>query len=113
MELRAYCGIDCATCPAYVATQNDDTGLREKTAKEWSKMLNLDLCPEQINCHGCKSDLLFKYCQACKIKECSTKKGHELCGYCEEYSCERLDKFLEHLPEERKYLNKVNSSFGE
>ncbi|TFH04271.1 MAG: DUF3795 domain-containing protein [Candidatus Thorarchaeota archaeon] len=29
----AYCGLDCAVCPAHLAWKNDDDELREKQAK--------------------------------------------------------------------------------
>ena len=28
-----YCGLDCGTCQAYLATIHDDQALRERTAK--------------------------------------------------------------------------------
>ena len=38
-QLIAYCGLDCEKCEAYIATLNDDDGLRKKVAKEWSSGL--------------------------------------------------------------------------
>ncbi len=32
-NLIAYCGIDCAVCPAYIAKKNNDDALRQKTAQ--------------------------------------------------------------------------------
>ena len=32
-EYIAYCGLDCETCEARIATANDDNELREKVAK--------------------------------------------------------------------------------
>ena len=34
-KMIAVCGIDCAGCPAYLATINDDKELRTRTAAEW------------------------------------------------------------------------------
>ena len=31
-EYIAYCGLDCETCDARIATVNDDAALRQKTA---------------------------------------------------------------------------------
>ena len=40
-QLIAYCGLDCEKCDAYIATQNNDQALREKTARpsEWSPQI--------------------------------------------------------------------------
>ena len=32
-DMIGYCGLDCETCDAYLATIRDDQALREKTAK--------------------------------------------------------------------------------
>ena len=34
----AYCGIDCSKCDAYIATITNDSELKTKTAKDWSKL---------------------------------------------------------------------------
>lgn len=36
-EFISYCGLNCETCDARVATLNNDDGLRERTAKLWSE----------------------------------------------------------------------------
>ncbi|MBE6014648.1 MAG: DUF3795 domain-containing protein [Lachnospiraceae bacterium] len=42
----AYCGLDCETCEARIATVNDDNDLRAKVAKEWSELNKADITPE-------------------------------------------------------------------
>ena len=39
-QLIACCGLDCENCAARIATVNNDDELREKTAKEWSVLIN-------------------------------------------------------------------------
>ena len=34
-KMIACCGVDCATCDAYVATLNNDDALRRTTAERW------------------------------------------------------------------------------
>lgn len=34
----AYCGLDCSTCEARIATINNDDNLRNEVAKKWSKL---------------------------------------------------------------------------
>ena len=52
----AYCGLDCETCEARIATVNDDNEMREKVAKLWSELNGVEISPEMINCVGCRID---------------------------------------------------------
>ena len=40
-DMIAYCGLNCEKCDAFIATQNNDNALREKTAKLWSELNNV------------------------------------------------------------------------
>ena len=40
-------------CPAFIARKTNNQALRVKTAAEWSKVFNVALKPEDINCVGC------------------------------------------------------------
>ena len=85
-KMIAYCGLDCNKCDAYIATKNNDQALREKTANLWSKLNNVQILPEQINCEGCRVDgIKTVYCEKlCRIRQCAMKKGMETCGNCSE-----------------------------
>ena len=48
------CGLDCETCEARIATENNDDELRKKVAKLWSELNNAEITPEMINCTGCR-----------------------------------------------------------
>jgi len=99
-ENIAMCGLDCDSCPMFIATKNNDDRLREETAKEWSERYKAKgfsrppLKPEDINCYGCLSQtgLLFLYCRKCEVRLCGLKKGVRNCGECEEYRCDALIK---------------------
>jgi hypothetical protein len=52
----ACCGLTCSLCGAYLATQKNSDEERRKVAEKWSKALNVEIKPEQINCDGCISD---------------------------------------------------------
>lgn len=83
-NMIAYCGLDCETCDAYLATINDDQELREKTAKLWSELNNAPILPEHINCEGCRMDgIKTVFCDSlCDIRQCALKKGVATCGDC-------------------------------
>lgn len=73
----AYCGLYCAACPSYMATQRGDC-----------KELGL------VECKGCKSDTLTgEWCKDCALKKCAREKGLDFCYECKEYPCESLENF--------------------
>ena len=89
----AYCGLDCETCEARMATMNNDDALRKKVARLWSELNGVEITPEMINCVGCRIDgVKSPYCDSlCPIRHCALKRGVETCGDCGEMeSCEKL-----------------------
>ena len=92
-DLIAYCGLDCETCEAYIATQNDDDALRRKVAKLWSELNGVEITPEMINCDGCRVDgRKTVYCDSlCPIRKCARSKDYSTCGDCSELdSCQKV-----------------------
>ena len=53
-EYIAYCGLDCETCEARLATVNNDDALRQRVAREWSELNGVEITAEMINCSGCR-----------------------------------------------------------
>lgn len=109
----AVCGLDCATCPTFIATENDDDALREKTAKKWAEEFDSpDLKPEDMNCLGCLSlvEPLFQHCHNCEIRKCGLEKGVKNCGECDEYPCEKTTNFHKLAPEAEKVCDEINRS---
>lgn len=102
-KIVAYCGLVCSSCPAFLATQNDDDAAREKTAAYYAQKYGLNLKPEEINCDGCKSETgrLIGYCSACEIRKCNRDKDLDGCAVCDASPCEKLLKFHEFSPEAR------------
>ena len=89
----AYCGLDCESCEARLATVNNDAALRQKVAKEWSDLNGVEITPEMINCVGCRIDgVKTPYCESlCPIRQCAMGKGLKNCGGCGEMErCEKL-----------------------
>lgn len=106
-DFIAYCGLDCETCEARVATINDDQQLREKVAKEWSEMNNVEITPEMINCTGCRiPGVKTPFCQSmCPIKICAEVKGVETCGSCGSLrNCEKVAMVIDRNEEARRNL---------
>ncbi len=100
-KMIACCGVDCATCDAYVATLNNDDALRRTTAERWARQLDVPVEPEYINCDGCQqtNGRHLGYCDICGIRTCCLEKQHTTCAECDEYVCERLQTGFEVLSE--------------
>jgi len=90
-EMMAYCGLLCDQCGAYKATVANDETMRKRQAEDWSKMFHSDIKPEDIHCLGCRSDVLFGNCQACKIRVCANEKKLNDCGKCESFPCDKVE----------------------
>jgi hypothetical protein len=98
----ALCGLDCSTCPAYIATKTKDNDLREKTAREWNERYNEDgrdpIKPEDINCEGCISNgVVYLHCKECAVRKCGLSRGLKNCKQCKNYRCEQLKDLQDHL----------------
>lgn len=110
-EIISMCGLPCHECGAYLATQNNDDEKRAEVAGLWSKEYNSDIKPEDINCEGCLSegDNVFNYTKVCEIRKCGKEIGVENCAHCDDYACEKLEKFFEMAPDAKKRLDGIRS----
>ncbi|MFH1961488.1 MAG: DUF3795 domain-containing protein [bacterium] len=108
-KMIGFCGIVCTECPTFLATQKDDDDERRKVAEMWSKQYNMDIPPEHINCDGClsESERLFGHCKVCEVRKCGQEKSLKNCAYCDEYACEKLNKFFEMAPNAKTTLEEI------
>ncbi len=108
-EMVAFCGLLCHKCGAFLATKNNDDEKRAEVAKLWSKEYNANIKPEDINCEGCLSNtgLVFNYCKVCEIRKCGMERGIMNCAHCDDYACEKLEKFFEMVPDSKKRLDDI------
>jgi hypothetical protein len=110
-EMISFCGLLCSECGAFVATKDDDDSKRAEVAQLWSKQYNADIKPKDVNCDGCISDSerLFSHCNVCEIRKCGKEKDIANCAYCDEYACEKLEKFFQMVPDAKKRLDEIKS----
>ena len=110
-KMIAYCGLICTTCPAFLATQQDDDSQRAQVAEMWSKEFGGERKPEDINCDGCLSggERLLNYAAVCEIRRCAQEKGVENCAHCDDYACEKLEGFLAEVDEARATLEEIRA----
>ena len=108
-KMIAYCGLNCSECPALIATKNNDDAKRKETAETWSKQFGQPIKPEDINCEGCMAETgnVFSYCNICEVRKCGQEKGLENCAYCNDYGCQKLEKFFEMVPMARDNLEEI------
>ena len=111
-KMIAYCGIVCSECPALIATQNDDDAKRTEVAEVWSRQYGHAIKPEDINCDGCtlESRRTIGYCHICEIRKCARDKAVLNCAYCDQYCCEKLTNFLDHVPQAKDTLETLRKS---
>ena len=106
-ELIAFCGLDCGTCDARIATLNNDDALRERTAELWTKLNGVPITAGMINCVGCRAEgVKTPYSQSlCPIRQCALEKGHATCGDCPELdSCPKVGAIHTSDPAARERL---------
>jgi hypothetical protein len=107
-EMIAYCGLNCSECRAFKATQAKDSERKKKIAKQWSEELKIQFKPEDINCNGCKSNVISGWCRKiCKIRPCAETKKVKNCAHCTDYPCEKLKEFLSNEPVATTNLEKI------
>ncbi len=112
----AYCGLDCYTCPIYLATREKDKERQKEKRKEILEFLRehygLEYRLEDItDCDGCMAETgrLFSACKDCPIRKCAGQKNLESCAYCEEYVCEILEEFFDKEPTAKTRLDKISN----
>ncbi|MBP7583425.1 MAG: DUF3795 domain-containing protein [Spirochaetes bacterium] len=115
-RMISYCGLDCAACPVYRATQKDDDAKRAKVAGAWSRLFGYEFKIADINCDGCaKTDgRLFGHCTRCAVRQCGMEKRLENCAHCGDYACEKLTGLLATIPNPaaKENLEEIRRTLG-
>jgi hypothetical protein len=106
----AYCGLNCAECPAFKATQANDDKLRAECARTWSIQYKHDIKPDQINCTGCKSTgQKFFFCRICGVAKCAVERGLNNCTKCPDAPCEKLQDMMAIDPNVKKSFEGISN----
>ena len=112
-RLVAYCGLICSDCPAYIATQANDDAARERVAAQWREEFNAPhITAESINCDGClgQEGRKFSHCSECEYRACAMARNVINCAHCADYACEKLDQFLQMMPDIKQILEGIRNS---
>jgi len=116
-KVISYCGLICETCSIYLATREQDEEKRYKMrvdiARQIKEHYGQECKPEDVNdCDGCKTEggRLFSGCKNCHMRNCARQKGLENCAYCDEYACEKIEKFFATDPDARTRLDAIRGT---
>jgi len=109
-QMMAPCGLECAKCPAYIATQAGDPVEITLVAEAWSRAWRMRVRPDEIWCDGCTStsERKYKYAWKCEVRSCGMARGVPTCAHCPDYVCETLEGFFAKVPRTRKILKEIH-----
>ncbi|NIT37354.1 MAG: DUF3795 domain-containing protein [candidate division Zixibacteria bacterium] len=111
-KLISACGLYCASCEAYVATQAGDADEIAKIAAQWSKQYDAEVKPEHVWCDGCMTagERKCGYVPACKVRACVVERGLDNCAPCADYGCGILAAHFEMSPAAKEALDALRGS---
>jgi hypothetical protein len=113
----AFCGLDCSTCDAFIATQGDDVPAKYHVIQNWEKMYHVKgLTLEYVTCDGCHAmtGRLCGHCVECKIRVCGISKDIQNCASCNEFEkCELIQGFIGNVAIARQNLETIRSNHAE
>ena len=110
-EMTAYCGIDCSKCKALKASQANDSEEKKRIAKYWSDQGETKFASVDVDCHGCKSNLISGFCRKlCTIRPCAIERNVETCAHCDDYLCDKLKEYLSTDPDAAKNLENIRKT---
>lgn len=114
--LTAPCGLDCATCEAYQATQAGDTDAQRRIVTQWREQYHApDMPDEAASCDGCASAGRHGgYTGACPVRRCARERQAPTCAHCGDYAagCPTLAAFLSQATCLREKLEAIRNELG-
>ena len=103
------CGLDCARCDAYIATQANDLVALAAVVEKWTVEYNAPgLTVDNVQCDGCMLEgRKIGHCGECQYRLCALERGLANCAACSDYACEKLQGFLAAVPQARANLEAI------
>ena len=87
-SLIAPCGIDCKLCDAYIATQTQDTALKQKLADNFLSQMGKEISFAELDCDGCIAEgRHISFCAVCEIRQCAFARNYQTCAQCADFPC--------------------------
>jgi len=117
-QISSYCGLECKTCPIYLATIETEpikqTKMRLEIAEDCSRLYGISYKLEDINNRdGCKANTgrLFSGCSNCEIRKCAIRKNIPNCAYCKDFACKELLILFNLDPDAQKRLEEIHRKY--
>ena len=112
-NLIAACGLDCAQCESYQATQSNDLLALEAVVEKWSQEYHATcLSVENVQCDGCMTaGRKVGHCSECQIRLCAIERGFVNCSACPDYACEQLKAFFQMVPPAQVNLDALHKAW--
>jgi hypothetical protein len=110
-QVLGMCGVDCAACPAFHASERLSMPERQKIADQWSKEYNGSFAAADVDCVGCAvtAGVHVSYCGMCQIRACAQEKALSTCAACGQYGCGKLEEFHKNAPQARENLARLRA----
>jgi len=84
--------------------------MRVEIAEQIKKHYGQELSSADVaDCDGCKTENDRLFCSDCQMRTCAKQKDFESCAYCDDYACEKLEKFFITDTEAKKRLERIRS----
>lgn len=112
-QMIAFCGLDCAGCEAFQATQAGDEAAKNELWEKWKVEFNAPEMPfEAVSCDGCTADgRAGGYCADCPVRACGKARGLANCAHCEDYeTCDTLQSFIADIPGAKANLAAIRAA---
>jgi len=109
-RMIAICGLDCAECEGYLATQANDEEAKERVAAKWRQMFNAPgLTVASVTCDGCTTaGRKGGHCGECEIRACGMAQGVANCASCPDFdTCAKLAGFFKFVPQAQTTLLEI------
>ena len=112
-EMTAYCGLKCGDCKAFKATRTSDLEEKKRIAKHWSDQSENKFVAEDVDCLGCKSEVISGFCRKlCAVRPCAIERKVETCAHCDDYPCDKLREYLATDAVAAENLEKIRKTTG-
>jgi hypothetical protein len=112
-RMTAMCGLDCASCDGYLATQANDEAAKETVAARWRRDYgNPNVDAAYVTCDGCLSTgRLGGHCLNCDMRLCGLARNLPNCAHCADFgSCVTINEWLDHAPYLKPVLGQIRAA---
>jgi hypothetical protein len=115
--MLSYCGLHCDTCPIHLATLEQDVQkklhMRTAIANLLRDRYGMILHADQItDCDGCtlETGRLFATCAQCNVRKCARERQHDICTFCKDYACDKLQVVFGDQPQAKKEFERLRGN---